>query len=90
MRRGARPKISLSDLTVGERVLMVVWTAAAGVLPVAGIVLAVISHGTGRAIGIVLLLLGLIAAAVPISPVMRPRVERRIASQDQSVGPTNH
>ena len=77
-RRGNRPKISFSELTLGERIVMITWTASAGLLPLGGVALAVASPGTGRALGIVLLLIGLVAAAVPMRPVLGPRIERRL------------
>lgn len=77
-RRRQGPKISFSDLTLGERIVMIAWIAAAGLLPVVGIVLALVSSGTGRGVGIMFLVIGLVAAAVPISPVLAPRVERRV------------
>lgn len=77
LRSSANRGIAFSDLTLGERILVISWIAAAGVLPAGGIALAAFGHGTARVIGIVLILLGLICAAVPISPILRPRVERR-------------
>jgi hypothetical protein len=77
LRHSASRGISFSDLTPGERILLIAWIAAAGLLPAGGIALAAFGHGTVRVVGIVLILLGLICAAVPISPVLRPRVERR-------------
>lgn len=64
-------KIAISDLTPSERVLAIAWTVAPSLPLVGGVVLAATSPGTSRAVGIVLLLVGLIAAAVPISPVLR-------------------
>lgn len=77
LRRSANRGISFSDLTPGERILVIAWIAAAGLLPAGGIAVAAFGHGTARVVGIALILIGLICAAVPISPVLRPRVERR-------------
>jgi hypothetical protein len=80
--RRSRTKLVIADLTRTERVLAWAWTVAPSLLLVGGVVLAVTSPGTGRAVGIGLLLVGLIAAAVPISPVLRRRVERRFSSSE--------
>lgn len=77
--RGLRTKL-IGDLTRTERVLAWAWTVAPSLLLVGGVVLAVTTPGTGRAVGAGLFLVGLIAAAVPISPVLRRRVERRLRS----------
>ena len=80
--RRSRSKLVIADLTRTERVLAWVWMVAPSVLLVVGVILAVTSPGAGRAIGIGLLLVGLVAAAVPISPVLRRRVERRLSSSE--------
>jgi len=69
--------MGFSDLTLSERVLAVGWMIAPGLLTIFGGVFVATSYGTVRVIGIVLLLVGLIAAAVPMSPALRRRVERR-------------
>lgn len=72
----------IADLTRTERVVAWTLTVAPSLLLVGGVLLAVTSPGTGRAVGIALLVLGLIVAAVPISPILRRRVERRVQSSD--------
>ena len=80
--RSSRIKLVFADRTRTERVLAWTWTLAPSLLLVGGVALSVTSQGTGRGIGIGLLLVGLIAAAVPISPVLRRRVERRLRSSE--------
>jgi hypothetical protein len=44
-----------------------------------GVVLLIVGSGAAHGVGIALLVLGLLAMAVPISPLLRARVRRREA-----------
>jgi len=64
-------------LTRGER--MFAWSLALlpSVLVPLGVALLVWTAGAGHAIGIALLIVSLLVASIPISPILRSRVRRR-------------
>jgi len=48
-----------------------------------GVVLLIVGSGVAHGVGIALLVVGLFAMAVPISPLLRARVRRREARADR-------
>jgi hypothetical protein len=66
-------------LTRGERIVAGAFILGPSLFTVAGIVLLLSVHGAAHAIGIALLILGLLMMTVPISPFLRTRVRRREA-----------
>lgn len=66
-------------LTRGERVFAWSYTLLASLLAPVGVVLLIVGSGAAQGVGIALLILGLLAMAVPISPLLRARVRRREA-----------
>jgi Zn-dependent protease with chaperone function len=70
-------------LTTGERVFAWSYTVLSSLLIPAGVVLLLTGSGATHGIGIVLLAIGLLAMAVPISPLLRARVRQREAQADR-------
>ena len=66
-------------LTTGERVFAWSYTVLTSLLIPAGVVLLLSGSGVTHGIGIALLVIGLLAMAIPISPFLRARVRRREA-----------
>jgi hypothetical protein len=77
LRRGRAERRRL--LTRGERVFARSYTLLASLLVPVAVVLLVVGSGATRGVGIALLVVGLLAMAVPISPFLRARVRRREA-----------
>jgi hypothetical protein len=72
LRRGREERRRL--LTRGERVFA--WGYTLLLVPV-GVVLLIVGSGAAHSVGVALLVVGLFAMAVPISPFLRLRVRRR-------------
>jgi hypothetical protein len=74
-------------LTRGERVFAWSYTVLSSLLIPAGVVLLLAGSGATHGVGIALLVIGLLAMAVPISPLLRARVRRREsqAARDEKV-----
>jgi hypothetical protein len=66
-------------LTTGERVFAWSYTVLSSLLIPVGVVLLLAGNGATHGIGIALLAIGLLAMAVPISPLLRAKVRRREA-----------
>jgi hypothetical protein len=66
-------------LTTGERVFAWSYTVLSSLLIPLGVVLLLAGSGAIHGVGIALLVIGLLAMAVPISPLLRARVRRREA-----------
>jgi len=66
-------------LTTGERVFAWSYTVLSSLLIPVGVVLLLAGSGATHGIGIALLVIGLLAMAVPISPFLRARVRRHEA-----------
>jgi hypothetical protein len=81
LRRGREGRRRL--LTRGERAFACSYTLLASLLAPIGVVLLIMGSGTAHGVGIALLVLGLLAMAVPISPFLRARVRRRKAQADR-------
>jgi Zn-dependent protease with chaperone function len=81
LRRGREERRRL--LTRGEHVFAWSYTLLASLLAPVGVVLLIVGSGAGHDVGIALLVLGLLAMAVPISPFLRARVRRREARADR-------
>jgi hypothetical protein len=77
LRRGREERRRL--LTRGERVFAWSYTLLVSLLAPVGVVLLIAGSGAAHGVGIALLVLGLLAMAVPISPLLRARVRRREA-----------
>lgn len=72
-----------AGLTRGERVFAWSYTLLVSLLAPVGVVLLITGSGAAHGVGIALLVLGLLAMAVPISPFLRARVRRREAGADR-------
>lgn len=70
-------------LTRGERVFAWSYTVLASLLAPVGVVLLIMGSGAAHGVGIALLVVGLLAMAVPISPFLRARVRRRETRADR-------
>jgi hypothetical protein len=75
LRRGREERRRL--LTRGERVFAWGYTLLASLLVPVGVVLLIVGSGAAHSVGVALLVVGLFAMAVPISPFLRLRVRRR-------------
>jgi hypothetical protein len=75
MRR--RRKVRRELLTLGERI--VAWTTVflSAVLVLAGVIILLSGDSSLRFVGIAMLVLALVVAAVPMSPILQARVRRR-------------
>ncbi len=76
-RKSFRAEWSQSQLTRAERFVAGAWMVLTLVLPLSGAVVTVVSSGAVRTVGIALLLVGLVIAAVPVSPFLKARIRRR-------------
>jgi hypothetical protein len=81
LRRGRDERRRL--LTRGERVFAWSYTLLASLLVPVGVVLLIVGGGAAHDVGIALLVVGLLAMAVPISPFFKARVRRREAQADR-------
>jgi hypothetical protein len=81
LRRGREERRRL--LSRGERVFAWSYTLLVSLLAPVGVVLLIMGSGAAHGVGIALLVLGLLAMAVPISPFLRARVRRRDARADR-------
>jgi hypothetical protein len=70
-------------LTRGERVFAWGYTLVASLLVPVGVALLIVGSGAAHGVGIALLVVGLLAMVVPISPFLRARVRRREARVDR-------
>lgn len=77
LKRGREQRRGL--LTRRERAFAWSLAVAPGLLALGGIALLVWGKGTGRSVGIALLIVALLLMAIPISPFLRARVRRREA-----------
>jgi hypothetical protein len=74
-----RSRGAAEAVTRGERVFARSYTLLASLLVPVAIVLLIVGSGAAHGVGIALLVVGLLAMAVPISPFLRARVRRREA-----------
>jgi hypothetical protein len=81
LKRGREERRRL--LAKGERVFAWSYTVLTSLLVPAGVVLLLSSSSATHGVGIALLVVGLLAMAVPISPFLRARVRRREARARQ-------
>jgi len=75
IRRGRRVRCEL--LTLGERVFAWTMLLLSVVLAPAGVIILISGDSSLRFVGIAMLVLALVVAAVPISPILQARVRRR-------------
>jgi len=75
MRRRRRGRREL--LTLGERVVVWMMLFLSVVLAPAGVIILLSGDSSLRFVGIAMLVLALVVAAVPISPILQARVRRR-------------
>jgi hypothetical protein len=69
-------------LTRGDKVLAWSMVLGTAVIPVCGFAMILAGSGALRVVGIVVVVVGLLVAATPISPVLHARVRRRDRSND--------
>jgi hypothetical protein len=75
MRRRRRQRREL--LTLGERIVAWTMVLLSAVLAPAGVIILLAAGSSLRPVGIALLVLALVVAAVPMSPILQARVRRR-------------
>ena len=75
IRRNRRRRREL--LTFGERIVAWTITLLPTILVPAGVIILISGNSSLRYLGIAMLLLALVVAAVPISPILQARVRRR-------------
>jgi hypothetical protein len=67
------------QLTRGERIVMILWVAVIALLAVADTVVLLLGDVTTRSAAAGLLVVTLVVAAIPVSPILRARIRRRSA-----------